>query len=71
MSFFKPSPPPKVEPPPTRDTAADALQQQEDEAKRRRTALQGMASTMLTGSSGVGTELTGSRMMTNGTMTNG
>jgi hypothetical protein len=66
MSFFKPSPPPKVEPPPTRDTAADSLQQQEDEAKRRRAALQGMASTMLTGASGVSTELTGTRTMTNG-----
>lgn len=67
MSFFKPSPPPKVEPPPTRDTAADDLQrQQEEEAKKRRATLQGMASTMLTGSSGVTTELTGSRTMTNG-----
>jgi hypothetical protein len=66
MSFFKPSPPPKVEPPPTRDTAADSLQQQEEEAKRRRATLQGMASTMLTGSSGVTTELTGARTMTNG-----
>jgi hypothetical protein len=67
MSFFKPSPPPKVEPPPTRDTAADDLQrQQEDEAKKRRATLQGMASTMLTGSSGVTTELTGARTMTNG-----
>ena len=67
MSFFKPSSPPKVEPPPTRDTAADSLQQQqEEEAKKRRAMLQGMASTMLTGSSGVGTELTGSRSLTNG-----
>jgi hypothetical protein len=66
MSFFKPSPPPKVEPPPTRDTAADALQQEEEEAKKRRATLQGMASTMLSGSSGVTTELTGSRTMTNG-----
>jgi hypothetical protein len=66
MSFFKPSPPPKVEPPPTRDTAADSLQQQEEEAKRRRAALQGMASTMLTGGSGITTELTGARTMTNG-----
>jgi hypothetical protein len=66
MSFFKPSPPPKIEPPPTRDTAADALQQQEEEAKKRRAALQGMTSTMLTGSSGVPTELTGVRTITNG-----
>jgi hypothetical protein len=66
MGFFKPSPPPKVEPPPTRDTAADSLQQQEEEAKRRRATLQGMASTMLTGASGVGSELTGTRTMTNG-----
>jgi hypothetical protein len=66
MGFFKPSPPPKVEPPPTRDTAADTLQQQEEEAKRRRATLQGMASTMLSGSSGVGSELTGTRTMTNG-----
>jgi hypothetical protein len=66
MSFFKPSPPPKVEPPPTRDTAADALQQEEEEAKKRRATLQGMASTMLSGSSGVTTELTGTRTMTNG-----
>ena len=66
MSFFKPSPPPKVEPPPTRDTAADSLQQQEDEAKKRRAMLQGMASTMLTNSTGVTTELTGTRSLTNG-----
>ena len=66
MSFFKPSSPPKVEPPPTRDTAADTLQQQEEEAKKRRATLQGMASTMLSGSSGVTNELTGSRTMTNG-----
>jgi hypothetical protein len=66
MSFFKPSPPPKLEPPPTRDTASDALQQQEDEAKKRRAALQGMASTMLTGGSGVTTELSGTRSLTNG-----
>ena len=66
MSFFKPSPPPKVAPPPTRDTAADALQMQEEEAKKRRAALQGMASTMLSGSGGVTTELTGTRTLTNG-----
>ncbi len=66
MSFFKPSRPPKVEPPPTRDSAADALQRQEEEAKRRRAALQGMTSTMLSGSGGVPVELTGSRDMTNG-----
>jgi hypothetical protein len=67
MSFFKPSPPPKIEPAPTRDTAADGVQQQqEEEAAKRRAMLQGMASTMLTGSSGVSTELTGTRSLTNG-----
>lgn len=66
MSFFKPSPPPKLPPIPTRDSAADALQQQEEEAKKRRAMLQGMASTMLTGSAGVATELTGTRTLTNG-----
>ena len=66
MGFFKPSPPPKVEPPPTRESAADDLQRQEEEARKRRATLQGMASTMLTGSSGVTTELTGTRSMTNG-----
>jgi hypothetical protein len=67
MSFFSPSPAPKIEPPPTRDTAADGLQQQqEEEAKKRRAALQGMTSTMLSGSGGVTTELSGSRSMTNG-----
>lgn len=66
MSFFKPSPPPKVEPAPTRDTAADALASQEEEAKKRRAMLQGMQATMLAGSSGVATELTGSRQLTNG-----
>jgi hypothetical protein len=52
----------KVEPMPTRDDAADAL----DEEKKRRAKLQGMASTMLTGPSGVTTELTGTRQLTNG-----
>ena len=66
MSFFKPSPPPKVEPVPTRDTAADTVQQQEEEVTKRRAMLQGMASTMLTGSSGVTSELTGTRSLTNG-----
>jgi hypothetical protein len=72
MSFFKPLRPPKVEPPPppARDTAADALQRQEkeqdEEVKKRRATLQGMTSTMLTGSSGVTAELTGTRTMTNG-----
>ena len=66
MSFFKPSPAPKVEPAPTRDTAADAVQQQEEAAAKRRAMLQGMASTMLTGSTGVTSELTGTRSLTNG-----
>jgi hypothetical protein len=65
MSFFSPAPPPKVEPVPTRDTAADAVDQAEEERKKRAAMASGMASTMLTGSSGVTTELTGTRSLTN------
>jgi hypothetical protein len=59
-------PKPHVEPPPTRDDAAVALQRREEEERKRRGLLAGGGATRLTGTSGVGSELVGSRMLTRG-----
>jgi hypothetical protein len=52
---------PKVEPLPTRDTAADAVDAAEKERKRRAGLGYGGSPAMLSGPSGVGAELTGTR----------
>lgn len=51
----------KVDPVPTRNDAADQVNRDEEDRKKRAAVLSGMASTMLTGSSGVPAELTGTR----------
>jgi len=60
-------PKPHVEPPPpSRDYAAQALQRREEEERKRRGMMSGGSATRLTGTSGVGNELVGSRMLTSG-----
>jgi hypothetical protein len=54
---------PEIEPAPTRDDAANALQEQEDRDKQRRALLAGRQSTMLSGTGGVTSEMTGMRML--------
>jgi hypothetical protein len=62
--FSKPKP--HLEPPPSRDDAADALQRREEEERKRRGLLAGGGVTQLTGTGGVPSELTGTRMLTRG-----
>lgn len=52
---------PKTEPLPTRDTAADAVDEAEKERRRRAGLGYGGSPAMLSGPSGVGTEMTGTR----------
>lgn len=51
---------------PTRDVAADALAASQSEDKKRRAWQTGAASTQLTTTGGVPTELSGSRTLTSG-----